>query len=304
MNKKLSIAIVVLIFVAGVGIMSYPLFSSIINNMAYKDEIVAYDTTVKNLTSDKYKKLYKSAKKYNDSLNNNVVITDPFDPEQYKLIGGKYESSMNVDGKGLIGSVEIPIIDVNLPIYHSTKDEVLEKGAGHLPNTSLPIGGKGTHSVIAAHTGFPGQTFFDYLVDMKKGDYFLIHVLDKTLQYKVDQIKVVKPEDISELRITQGKDYVTLLTCTPYGINSHRLLVRGVRVPYNEKTVYNQDVSGNEAQYFFFMGYKIPYWVAGAVIAGFITLVIIIVIFAVRRNKKTKPAHGTSKKEIVDNDKT
>lgn len=133
-----------------------------------------------------------------------------------------------------MGAVEIPSIDVYLPIYHGTDSKSLEKGAGHLENSSFPVGGKGTHSIISAHTGLPSAKMFDNLTEVKEGDIFYIHVLNRTLAYEVNQIKVVMPENISDLLINKNRDYVTLITCTPYGINSHRLLVRGERIPYRE----------------------------------------------------------------------
>lgn len=288
MKKKLPVIAIILIFIIGLGIMSYPLVSSMINNSKFKDGMNDYTETVKKLDKKDYSKLYKSAKKYNHSLTQTSIITDPFDEEAYKAIGAHYNDVLNVDGKGLIGYVVVPRIDVNLPIYHGSSKKVLEKGAGHLQNTSMPIGGKSTHAVISAHTGFPDQTFFDNLTDLVKGDIFYIKVLDKTLAYKVDQIKVVLPEDTNDLRIIPGEDHVTLLTCTPYGINTHRLLVRGVRTKYVPEEVAKNKVV-KQAPFekcFYFLGYKIPYWTAGAIIGGFVLLVVIIVLIAVRKNKK------------------
>ena len=298
MKKKLPIIAIILIFIIGLGIMSYPLVSSMINNSKFKDGMNDYTETVKTLDKKDNTKLFKSAKKYNHSLTQTSIITDPFDEEAYKAIGAHYNDVLNVDGKGLIGYVVVPRIDVNLPIYHGSSKKVLEKGAGHLQNTSMPIGGKSTHAVISAHAGFPDQTFFDNLTDLVKGDIFYIKVLDKTLAYKVDQIKVVLPEDTNDLRIIPNEDHVTLLTCTPYGINTHRLLVRGVRTKYvPEEVAKNKLVKQAPFEKcFYFLGYKIPYWVAGAVIGGFVLLVVIIVLIAVRKNKKK-----SSLKHIDDN---
>lgn len=260
MKKKLPIIAIILIFIIGLGIMSYPLVSSMINNSKFKDAMNDYTETVKTIDKKDNTKLFKSAKKYNHSLTQTSIITDPFDEEAYKAIGAHYNDVLNVDGKGLIGYVVVPRIDVNLPIYHGSSKKVLEKGAGHLQNTSMPIGGKSTHAVISAHTGFPDQTFFDNLTDLVKGDIFYIKVLDKTLAYKVDQIKVVLPEDTNDLRIIPNEDHVTLLTCTPYGINTHRLLVRGVRTKYvPEEVAKNKLVKQAPFEKcFYFLGYKIP----------------------------------------------
>ncbi len=289
MKKKLSIVAVVLIFLIGIGIMTYPFVSSIINNMNMRTSVSDYEETVKKLDKTDYSTFLKQAKKYNKSLTSRVIITDPFDEKAYRAIGANYKQTMNIDGKGLIGYVEVPKIDVILPIYHGTGKGILSKGAGHLMNTSMPIGGKSTHAVISAHSGYPGQTFFDYLTDMKIGDNFYIKVLDRTLQYEVDQIKVIEPQDTSELRIIHGEDHVTLLTCTPYGINTHRLLVRGKRVTYVEETYESEDkVSDPDVDYFFFLGHKVKYWVAITLSSVFVALVVTIVALVVRKNKKKR----------------
>lgn len=287
MKKKIGLIFVILLFIVGVGVMSYPMISAMINNNTLAQESEVYYNTVKNMDNKRYRKLLSQAKSYNESLNDNVIITDPFDEEAYRKIGANYEKTLDVDGNGLIGYVEIPKISVNLPVYHGTSEKILQKGAGHLQNTSLPIGGKSTHSVISAHTGMPTATMFDYLTEMKKGDAFYIRVIGKTLKYKVDQIKVVLPEDTQDLHIVKGGDYVTLLTCTPYGLNTHRLLVRGVRVPMDksdeEQTI--QQATFRDG-YMYLFGYRIPYWVVTIVIVGFVLLVATIVFVVVRKNKK------------------
>ncbi|MGN1131587.1 MAG: class C sortase [Ruminococcus sp.] len=294
MKKKIGLIFVVLLFVVGIGIMSYPMISAMINNHALAQGSKVYNDIVKNMDNKRYKELLSQAKTYNESLTDNVIITDPFDEEAYRKIGANYEKTLDVDGKGLIGYVEIPKISVNLPIYHGTSEEVLQKGAGHLQNTSFPIGGKSTHSVISAHTGMPTATMFDYLTEMKKGDVFYIRVIGKTLKYKVDQIKVILPDETDNLRIIPGEDHVTLLTCTPYGLNTHRLLVRGVRVPM-DKSDSEQSVQQASFQdgYMYLFGYRIPYWGVALAIVGFVALVTIIVIIAVR--KKKKPRQTTTK---------
>ena len=154
-----------------------------------------------------------------------------------------YESCLNITGDGIMGMVEIPKIDVELPIYHDTTEEVLKNAAGHLEGSSLPIGGKSTHSVISAHRGLPSAILFTDLDKMKKGNHFMIYVLDDILCYEVDRISIVKPEDTSDLNVEKGRDLMTLLTCTPYGVNTERLLVRGHRVPYKEAYSSEKDSS-------------------------------------------------------------
>ncbi|MGN1130261.1 MAG: class C sortase [Ruminococcus sp.] len=298
MKKKIGLVFVVLLFVVGIGIMSYPMISAMINNYALSQGSQAYYNTVKSMDNSRYKELLSQAKKYNKSLTDNVIITDPFDEEAYKKIGADYKKALDVDGKGMIGYVEIPKISVNLPIYHATTEEVLQKGAGHLQNTSFPVGGKSTHSVISAHTGMPTATMFDYLTEMEKGDVFYIRVIGKTLKYKVDQIKVILPNETENLRVIPGEDYVTLLTCTPYGLNTHRLLVRGVRVPM-DKIKEEQGIQQASFQdgYMYLFGYRVPYWVMALVIAGFVVLVTVIVIVAVKKKKKNRPAAKTNQTE-------
>lgn len=287
MKKRIGLIFVILLFVVGIGTMSYPMISAMINNHALAQESRVYYNTVKNMDNKRYRELLSQAKTYNESLTDNVIITDPFDEEAYRKIGANYEKTLDVDGNGLIGYVEIPKISVNLPIYHGTSEKILQKGAGHLQNTSLPIGGKSTHSVISAHTGMPTATMFDYLTEMKKGDAFYIRVIGKTLKYEVDQIKVVLPEKTQDLHIVKGEDHITLLTCTPYGLNTHRLLVRGVRVPMDksdeEETI--QQATFRDG-YMYLFGYRIPYWVVTIVIVGFVLLVATIVFVVVRKNKR------------------
>lgn len=302
MKRKLAIFGIILIFVAGIGVMSYPLVSSVINNIESRNHVEEYTKTTKQMSSEETLEMFKRAEEYNHSLTNNVIITDPFDEKAYKKIGANYEKALNVDGNGLIGYIDIPKINVYLPIYHGTTDKILAKGAGHLQNTSLPVGGESTHSVISAHTAYPGETFFDYLTDMQEGDEFYVHVLDRVLKYEVDIIKVVLPEETDDLRVIRGEDHVTLLTCTPYSINTHRLLVRGKRVAYDDSKYITTGASAASfgGDGIFFLGYKIPYPVAALIVVGFVALVVIIVIISLRRSKKKKRYSENNKKDITE----
>lgn len=290
MKKFLPILLILLIFLAGVGVLSYPLISSVVNNIEMRNASSVYVEKAKEMEPADVKKQFDEANLYNKSLIDNVILTDPFDEEAYKKIGARYTKTFNTGPNGLMGYIKIPKINVNLPIYHGTSLHVLAMGAGHLENTSLPVGGKGTHSVISAHSAYPTETFFDYLTDMKKGDNFYIYVLDRVLQYEVDDINVVLPNDTSNLFIEHDKDYVTLVTCTPYSVNTHRLLVRGKRVPYNPKTETEVEaVSGGEG-YLFFFGYRLSYWTVGGIIVGFLLFVaaVTVVIVMVQRHRKRK----------------
>lgn len=300
MKRVLPLILVIVIFLAGIGMLSYPLISSVINNIAARQQADFYVEMTKEADTSEIDAMFEKAQSYNDSLHK-VILTDPFDAESYGQIGEGYTESLDIDGNGLIGYVDIPKINVYLPIYHGTSLEILQKGAGHLEQTSLPIGGKGSHSVISAHSAFPGETFFDYLTDMEIGDEFYIHVLDRTLKYVVDDINVVLPEDVSKLYIDEDKDYVTLLTCTPYSVNTHRLLVRGVRAEYQApQHPKRQSLTVNQEQgSVFFLGYKLSYLTIGLFIGGFLLAVaLIIVLFVVLGKKKNthRPRHGEKKR--------
>ena len=232
MKRKLAIFGIILIFVAGIGVMSYPLVSSVINNIDSRNHVEEYTKTTKQMSSEETLEMFKRAEEYNQSLTNNVIITDPFDEKAYKKIGANYENALNVDGNGLIGYIDIPKINVYLPVQHGTDADTLEKSVGHVVGTSLPVGGSSTHAVLSAHSGMASSKLFSDIDQLTEGDTFYIHVLGEVLAYKVDAIHTVLPTDTSLLQIEDGKDYVTLVTCTPFGINTHRLLVRGHRVPY------------------------------------------------------------------------
>ncbi len=294
MKRKLSVFGIILIFLVGIGVMSYPLASSVINNLVSRSRVNEYSETVAQIPDERTQKLISEAEAYNHGISNNVVLTDPFDQQAFEKIREDYGKVLRIDDTGLMGYIDIPKINVYLPIFHGTDAEVLSKGAGHVQNTSLPVGGKSTHCVISAHSAYPGETFFDYLVDMSEGDEFYVHILDRTLKYEVDQIKVILPEEINDLRIVDGEDYVTLLTCTPYSVNTHRLLVRGKRVDYDDTKYVESGVSlasfdnGN----IFFLGYKIPYWAAAIAIIGFIAAVVLVVVFLLKHSSKKKGKGG------------
>ncbi len=286
MKKRLTLFAIILVFVAGICVLSYPLFSSVVNNIAARQDASEHQKRIEKLPKDDRSELFREARIYNESLTDNVILTDPFDQKAYDRIGANYGKTFNVTPDGLIGYIDIPKINVYLPVYHGTSEKTLSKYAGHLENTSMPIGGKSTHAVISAHSAFPGETFFDYLLDIKEGDEFFVHVLDRTLKYEVDKISVVKPENTKDLRITKGEDFVTLITCTPYSINTHRLLVRGKRVAYddNEYVEITPPTMTFDSYCVYFLGYKIPYWVAGIVIAVIVGGAVFLTMFFIRRS--------------------
>lgn len=223
-----------MVLIFGILLCSYPWISNYLYEKSAGFKIQSYQKKVENLAENRKTEWFSLAQKYNQELSGSrVKLTDPFSERQASS-GLSYQKMLAMDASGIMGTVEIPCIRLELPIYHGTSQEVLEKGAGHLFGTSLPVGGKSTHSVITGHTGLGKARLFTDLTELKKGDLFYISVVSRNLAYRVDQISVVKPEDTGKLQIMDGEDYVTLMTCTPYGINSHRLLVRGSRTSYQK----------------------------------------------------------------------
>ena len=230
MKKHLSTILLVLIFIIGLAVVLYPTVSDYWNAQVQSRAIVDYESALQNLTQKDYTDLKQAAYDYNAALREVAYPLMYFDTldEREDLV--KYEDLLNVNGNGVMGYITIEKLGVELPVYHGTSPSVLNVAAGHLQGTSLPVGGSGTHCVISAHRGLPSARLFTDLDDMVVGDTFTLTVLDEVLTYEVDQILIVLPNEVDELYVTEGQDYCTLLTCTPYGINTHRLLVRGHRI--------------------------------------------------------------------------
>ncbi len=239
MKKKAGNLVICIIFLAGLSLLLYPFVANQWNNYRQKQLISGYEQVVSDKEAAEgidYDAERKKAEDYNEALLP-CVLPDSFALAESSGVDPVYMNTLNIAGDEMMGSVEIPKINIKIPIYHTTEEEVLNKGAGHLEGSSLPVGGVNTHAVISAHRGLPSASLFTDLDQLKEGDHFLIHVLNETLCYEVDKISVVKPEDTSALAVEDGQDLVTLLTCTPYGVNTERLLVRGHRVPYVEEEV-------------------------------------------------------------------
>ena len=239
MKKKAGNLVIGIIFLAGLSLLLYPFVANQWNNYRQKQLISGYEQVVSDKEAAEgidYDAERKKAEDYNEVLLP-CVLPDSFALAESSGVDPVYMNTLNIAGDEMMGSVEIPKINIKIPIYHTTEEDVLNKGAGHLEGSSLPVGGANTHAVISAHRGLPSASLFTDLDQMKVGDHFLLHVLDETLCYEVDKISVVKPEDTSALAVEDGQDLVTLLTCTPYGVNTERLLVRGHRVPYVEEEV-------------------------------------------------------------------
>lgn len=220
----------ILIFILGMGIFSYPFISQKYYDIKSDEEIVVFNKAKDEISKEDLEKRMELARTYNETLDPSKLV-DPYDD---KVKQAKAEYAKMLEAHEMLGHVEIPKIAVDIPVYAGTSEEVLQKGAGHLEGTSLPIGGNSTHTVITAHRGLPNALLFRNLNQMTKGDIFYIHNIKETLAYKVDKIQVIEPWNFDPILVTENKDYATLLTCTPYMINSHRLLIRGYRIDYTQ----------------------------------------------------------------------
>ena len=228
MRKSLPIILAGCILLFGCALLLYPSFSQWLSSGKQSQVVADYESAVDDWGEEVARRELERARKYNEDLTEAVALSDPF-AEQDAEASTDYDTLLNFTAEGVMGYVEIPKIEVLLPIYHGVSSDILAKGVGHLPETSLPVGGASTHCVLAAHSGMSSARLFTDLPKLEQGDVFYIHVYNQTLTYIIDQIKTVLPSDTSDLTIVPGEDYVTLLTCVPIAVNSHRLLVRGVR---------------------------------------------------------------------------
>ena len=274
-RKHISTIFIILIFLVGLGFISYPTVSNLWNQAHQSRAIATYSKQVEKLDDSENKKMLKAARKYNKSL---LKKSDHW--KLSKKDKKKYESLLDVSGTGIMGYIEVPKIDCSLPIYHGTDEGALQIAIGHLEGSSLPVGGKSTHCVLSGHRGLPSARLFTDLDQMEEGDIFILNILGRKLAYEVDQIKVVLPEEMSDLEIEEGKDLCTLVTCTPYGINTHRLLVRGHRTEYVEKKVEEEQKEIQTKKT------DIRLMIAGG--AGVLILLIIIIVIVIKRRRKRR----------------
>lgn len=281
-KDKFITILLVLILLAGLSLLLYPTVSDYWNSFHQTRAIATYAEQVANLDQDKYEELWAAAERYNASLLNRV--NSYLLSEDQKV---KYEQLLDVSGLGIMGYIEIPSIDCSLPIYHGTEESVLQIAVGHLEWTSLPTGGESTHCVLSGHRGLPSAKLFTNLDKMTEGDIFMLRVLDEVLTYEVDQILIVEPQETEALQIAEGKDYCTLVTCTPYGVNTHRLLVRGHRIDNIEeaKTVR---VTADAVQ--------IEPLLVAPVVAIPILLILLIFLMLPRNPKKKRGGNADDKK--------
>lgn len=272
MKKHFTTIILILILLTGLSLLLYPSVSDYWNSFHQSRAIATYAEEVAQLDNTDYEGLLEAAREYNQTLpgkSNRYVLSDEEREE--------YESLLNVSGTGVIGYIEIPSIKCSLPIYHGTDEAVLQIAVGHIEGSSLPVGGESTHSVLSGHRGLPSAKLFTDLDQLVVGDEFIIRVLDETLTYEVDQIRIVLPAELGDLEIVEGKDYCTLVTCTPYGVNSHRLLVRGHRVE-NHESADSIRVTADAMQ--------IEPVLVAPVVAAPMLLILLIILLLPRRRKR------------------
>lgn len=280
-KRKVSVStvILVIVFLAGLSVMLYPIISDYWNSKTQSKVIADYDKLLSNMDNETYKSIMENAEDYNNKLKE---LYNPL--ENYNELDG-YNDTLDVTGTGIMGYITIPEIDVELPIYHGTSDKVLNNAAGHLQGSSLPIGGDNTHAVISAHRGLPSAKLFSDLDELEKGDRFTITVLNEVLTYEVDKIQIIEPDELDKLEIVDGEEYVTLITCTPYGINTHRLLVRGRRVETENKLSVR--VSADAV--------KIEPILVAPFVAIPVLIIFLIVMLGFDKNKKTDGGEDNEK---------
>ena len=279
-SNLLSNIFIGLLFVVGLLVLLYPTISDAWNRYRNSLLIVNYEDRLSHLSEEDYSKLWQSAREYNEKHVMNV-FSDAFNDESYQL-SHPYDQMLNPAGDNIMGYIDVPKIGQKLAIGHGTGAYILERGVGHVEGTSLPIGGPSTHSVLAGHRGLPRAKIFSDLDQVIIGDKFFLYILDDVLAYEIDQIEVVEPDDASLLQIEEGKDLCTLLTCTPYGVNSHRMLIRGHRIPYVPEDIIEQQGERRISE----RDRPIIFAVIGLIV--FFLIVIAMKIYLARKNKKKK----------------
>lgn len=287
MKKKknnLSTILLVVLLLAGLSLLLYPTFSDYWNSFHQTQAIASYAKEVANLNQEEYEKIWEKARKYNEELfkkGTNFFLSDAEKAE--------YESQLDVSGLGIMGYIEIPEIKVSLPIYHGTEESALQIAVGHLEWSSLPVGGESSHCVVSGHRGLPSAKLFTNLDALEEGDIFMLRVLDEVLTYEVDQILIVEPQDTAALQIEEGKDYCTLVTCTPYGINTHRLLVRGHRIENIDESVR---VTSDAIQ--------IDPLIVAPIVATPILFILLILVLLPKRSKKREGGDANEEEKKMD----
>lgn len=269
---NLSTVILILVFIAGLSLLLYPTVSDYWNSFHQTRAIAQYAEQVANLDEGAYEELFAEAEKYNRSL---IGKEDRFLMTEEERT--EYESILNISDSGIMGYIDIPKLKVELPIYHGTDESVLQVAVGHVEGSSLPVGGEGTHCVLSGHRGLPSARLFTDLDELAEGDTFMIQVLNRTLTYEIDQIRIVDPDELDDLEIEEDKDYCTLVTCTPYGINTHRMLVRGHRIENSNahKVEVTADATAID-----------PVMVAPLVAAPILLILLMVLLWKTRKKKR------------------
>lgn len=280
MKKHLPTIIVAVIFLCGLSLFLYPTVSNLYNQHLNNKLIGEYKEAFSSTTPEEFNEAMKDAVAFNENRGNE---------EKLKELGLTYENVLNAADNGVMGYIEIPKISVSLIIYHTIEENVLQKGIGHVPETHLPVGGKNTHCVLAGHTGLPSAKLLTNIDHLKVGDRFYIHVLNEVLEYKIDDVSVVEPDEVSRLNVISGKDCVTLVTCTPYGVNSHRLLVRGVRVDGSDLSA-KEDGIVNEL-----LNIDMKYLITFSLIGLFIIYIAVKKLRDIRKKKTATTNEGGEK---------
>lgn len=252
----------ILLFVCGLLMCLYPFISGIYTSYTQSQLIQTYEDNSSSLSENQINEEIQKAIDYNNSLYQKQL--NPFNNNAISLKA--YNDILNISDSSIIGSIEIPVIDVNMPIYHGTSETILSKGAGHMEETSFPIGGENTHSVITGHRGLPSSKLFTRLDELQKNDLFYINVLNQTIAYEIDKISIVTPNNIDSINIESGKDLVTLITCTPYGLNTHRLLVTGHRIPFEKEVKKNIEPKSMSLRELFFIVLPLLFIIFGIII--------------------------------------
>lgn len=270
-RKHFVTLIIVTVLIAGLGLLAYPSIANYWNSFHQTRVIMDYQDTVSKMDKADYERILKAAKEYNEKLSETGIRWTLSEPEKKE-----YKKQLRVDKTGVMGYISIPKIHVRLPIYHGTDEEVLQVSIGHLEGTSLPVGGKSSHCMVSGHRGLPSARLFTDIDKLREGDTWTMTILNETLTYEADKIWIVEPNDLSKLKIEKGKDLCTLITCTPYGINSHRLLVRGHRISNLNGTA---DVTADAIQIE-------PKYVAPFVAGPVLLLLILLLLFRTRKSRR------------------
>ena len=291
-KKHFLTMIIMIVMLVGIGLLLYPSVANYWNQFHQTRAIMAYNDTVSSLSTEDYEKILNDAKEYNKKLGETGIVW-----KMSKAQKAEYEKQLAVDTSGIMGYVSVPKFHIKLPVYHGTNESVLQIAIGHLEQTSLPVGGESSHCEVSGHRGLPSARLFTDIDKIKEGDTWTMNVLNETLTYECDQIRIVEPEDLSNLQIAKGKDYCTLITCTPYGVNTHRLLVRGHRIPNVDG---NANLTADAIQIE-------PIYIAPFLAIPIILILLIVLIASTRKAKKFNPAKVVDRylnaKGIEDSDK-